>query len=74
MVPVHDYEKRYAEAFAITKIPTFKHEPFFIFGGGGGGLFVVLYGIQCDSILATTLCNYNPVYWTLLMFNVHVIS
>ena len=43
MVPVHDYEKRYAEAFAITKIRTFKYEPFFIVGGGGGGrsLFVV---------------------------------
>ena len=38
-VPVHDYEKRYAEAFAITKIWTFKHKPFFIVGGGG--LFVV---------------------------------
>ena len=36
MVPVHDYEKRYAEAFAIT-MRTFKHEPFFIAGGGGGG-------------------------------------
>ena len=38
MVPVHDYVKRYAEAFAITKIRTFTHEPFFIVGGGGGGL------------------------------------
>ena len=38
MVPVHDYEKRYAEAFAITKVRTFKHEPFFIVGGGGGEL------------------------------------
>ena len=36
MVPVHDYEKRYAEAFVITKMRTFKHEPFFIVGGGGG--------------------------------------
>ena len=50
MVPVHDYEKRYAEAFAITKIRTFKQEPFFIVGGGGeaeggGSLFVVLYGM-----------------------------
>ena len=47
MVPVHDYEKRYAEAFAIT-MRTFRHEPFFIAGdgggGGGGGLFVVLDG------------------------------
>ena len=42
MVPVHDYEKRYAEMFAITKIRTFKHEPFFIVGdegGGGGGAY-----------------------------------
>ena len=38
MVPVHDYEKRYAEAFAITKMRTFKHKPFFIDGGGGGVL------------------------------------
>ena len=37
MVPVHAYEKRYAEAFAITKMRTFKHEPFFIVRGGGGG-------------------------------------
>ena len=37
MVPVHDYVKRYAEAFAITKIRTFTHEPFFIVGGVGGG-------------------------------------
>ena len=50
MVPVHDYEKRYAEAFAIT-MRTFKHEPFLLLGaegggggGGGGGLFVVLDG------------------------------
>ena len=34
MVPVHDYENRYA---AITKIWTFKHEPFLGGEGGGGG-------------------------------------
>ena len=39
MVPVHDYVKRYAKAFAITKIRTFTHEPFFIVGGGGGGAY-----------------------------------
>ena len=38
MVPVHDYEKD-TEAFAITKIRTSKHEPFFIVGGGGGGAY-----------------------------------
>ena len=38
MVLSHDYEKRYAEAFAIMKIRTFKHESFFIVGGGGGEL------------------------------------
>ena len=37
MVPVRDYEERYAEAFAITKVRTFKHKPFLIVGGGGGG-------------------------------------
>ena len=37
MVPVHDYDKRYVEAFTITKIWTFKHEPFFFRRGGGGG-------------------------------------
>ena len=31
-------KKRYAEAFAITKIRTFKHEPFFIVGVRGGEL------------------------------------
>ena len=35
MVPVHDYEKRHVEAFAITKMRTFIHEPFFIGVGGG---------------------------------------
>ena len=37
IIPVHDYEKRYADTFVITKIRTFKYEPFFIVGGGGGG-------------------------------------
>ena len=50
MVAVHDYEKRYAEAFTITKIRTFKHEPFFIIGGEGGGLFVV-YVLSMDYSL-----------------------
>ena len=38
MVPIHDYEKRYMEAFVITKIriQTFKHEPFLFLGGRGG--------------------------------------
>ena len=36
MVPIYDYEIRYAEASVITEILTFKHEPF-LFGGGGGG-------------------------------------
>ena len=35
MVPVHDYEKRCAEAFVITKMQKFKHKPFFGLGGGG---------------------------------------
>ena len=51
MVPVHDFEKRYADTFVITKIRTFKHEPFFIVGGGGG-LFVVLYGNHKEKTLA----------------------
>ena len=34
IVLVHHYENRYAEAFAITKLRTFKHEPFLGFGGG----------------------------------------
>ena len=36
MVPVHDYEKRHVEAFAIMKIRTFKYKQFFIVGGGRG--------------------------------------
>ena len=49
MVPVHDYEKRYAEALAITKIRTFKHEPLLIVGGGGGGAsswYVTVYVLK----------------------------
>lgn len=34
MVPVRDYEKRCTEAFAITKIRTFKHEAVFSLGRG----------------------------------------
>ena len=60
MVPVHDYEKRYAEAFAITKMRTFKHEPFFIVGGGGGELIcgTVRYMTrkQLINMLLTTKC------------------
>ena len=38
MVLIHGY----AEAFAITKIRKFKHEPFFLLGAEGGvGLIVV---------------------------------
>ena len=37
MLSVQDYEKLSAKAFAITKIQTFKHEPFSSVGGGGGG-------------------------------------
>ena len=44
MVPVHDYEKRYEKAFAITKIRTFKHPLFFVVGGGWGGGGGVLDG------------------------------
>ena len=43
MVPVHDYEKRHVEAFAIMKIRTFKYKQFFYCWRGEGGLFVVLY-------------------------------
>ena len=64
MVPVHDYEKRYAEALAITKIPMFKHEPFVIVrgggggGGGGGGAYswyftVVMKNVQVASLIST---------------------
>ena len=35
MLPVHDYEKGYAEAFTIMKMRTF-----FIVGGGGGGAYL----------------------------------
>ena len=38
------YEKRYAKVFTIMKLWTLKHKPFF-YVGGGGSLFVVLYGI-----------------------------
>ena len=35
------------ETFKVKEMRTFKHEPFFIVGGrGGGSLFVVLYGIN----------------------------
>ena len=43
MMVIHDYEKRCEEAFMITKIQMYKHEPFYFVGGGG--LFVVLYCI-----------------------------
>ena len=33
------------ETFEVKEMHTFKHEPCFIVGGGGG-LFVVLYGIN----------------------------
>ena len=36
MLSVQDYEKLSAEAFEITKIQRFKHEPFLSVGGGGG--------------------------------------
>ena len=39
IVPVHNYDTRYAEAFTITKIRTFKHEQFLLLLGAelGGG-------------------------------------
>ena len=36
MVPVHDYEERYMEVYAMMKIWTFKHEPLFPLGAEGG--------------------------------------
>ena len=42
MVPVHDYEKRYTEAFAITKIRTFNYKFVcfvFLLGAGEGAYF-----------------------------------
>ena len=31
----------FEETFEVTEMRTFKHEPFFIVGGGGGSLFTV---------------------------------
>ena len=36
-IPFLKCGNRYAEALTITKIRSFKHEPFFFGGGGGGG-------------------------------------
>ena len=49
MVPVHDYEKRNAEAFAITMIRMFKHEPFFIVGAEGGGAYSWYFTGTCTG-------------------------
>ena len=60
MLRVHDYEKRYAETFAITKIRVFKCEPFFFMletegweGGGGGGVIsnTLRYMCVCVNIV-----------------------
>ena len=48
MVPVHDYEKRCAEAFTITKIRTFKHELFFFF-------FFFFLGVCVCVLICSTL-------------------
>ena len=59
MVPVRDYEKRYAEAFTITKVRTFKHKPFFnCWGRGGGGAylwyFTVVFTFEHSHMYAHT--------------------
>ena len=51
---MHDYEKRYAEAFAITKIQTCL---LFFVVGGGGGIFLVLYGIYHHVCVWHCLCG-----------------
>ena len=38
-IPFLKCGNRYAEALTITKIRSFKHEPFFFGGGGGGGAY-----------------------------------
>ena len=42
----------FEKTFEVTEMRTFKHEPLFIVGGGGGSLFVVLYG---NLIVSTKL-------------------
>ena len=39
----------FEETLEVTEMRTFKHEPFFTVGGGGGSLFVVLYGIYISK-------------------------
>ena len=58
MVPVHDYEKRYAEALAITKKRVLKHEPFVIVGGGAYSWYftVVMKNVQVASLTSTSCC------------------
>ena len=34
----------FEETLEVMEMRTFKHKPFFIVGGMGGGLFVILYG------------------------------
>ena len=50
MVPIHDYEKRYAEPFTITKIRTFKHEPFFCWG------WVYIWYLTVHTHMHITIC------------------
>ena len=56
MVFLQDFDERCAAALEITTIRSFKHEPF-VFGGGGGGLLDVLYGISA-LIVACENCLY----------------
>ena len=65
MVPVQDYEKRYAEAFAITKIQTFKHEPFFIVGGGGGAYFTVYVDVSAKRDLTHVFLGFKFLFYFL---------
>ena len=53
----------FEETFEVTEMRTFKHEPFLFLGaeggGGGGSLFVVLYGIYIYMIFHCGIDHYT---------------